>query len=588
MTDRAAPREVGRSSAGEAELQDEFLQEKLLSEQGVHPRMSLTRVHIRLGSRFFSVWWLLAIPLILAIVLVLAAKIYAASSVGHGFLARHACIAHSPPVPAGIPAFVRWTHLLNFFFLIIIVRSGLQVLADHPRLYTKVHCTPGREWLRFRGPVPTDRVWTAKEDTITLSPLVGLPGGRHTIGVARHWHFSFDILFVLTGIVYAVFFFSTPWLYRLVPTQASIVPAAASCAITYLSLHFPKGASAFFHYDALQQLSYFAVIFILAPLAILTGLAMSPALDNRYRWYARLFGNRQISRSIHFLVMVAFVIFFIGHMTLVALTGFAANLNDITLGNNHHNLDGFAIWLLVITLVIAFNIWAVRFSWTHTRVLQRITNLTVGRVMDLLFDHTAPKVEYRRKDISPYFWPNHARLPDTNPEWCALRDDDFRGYRLKVHGLVENPVELSMEQIETMGKQSQITLHHCIQGWSGIAEWGGLPFSELIELVRPEPAAQWVMFYSYAPGGEDGDPFYDSHSIHDLRHPQSLLAYEMNGQRLPILHGRPLRLRVENQLGFKHVKWISEIEFVHHFSERYAGQGGYNEDHEFFGYRDEI
>jgi DMSO/TMAO reductase YedYZ molybdopterin-dependent catalytic subunit/thiosulfate reductase cytochrome b subunit len=587
MADGVDPGETNSSPAREDELQDEFLQEKLLSEDGAHPRMRLTRVHIRLGRRFISVWWLLGIVIVLSIVSIVAAKLYTGSGAGRGFLARHPCIPVSPPVPAGIPAFVRWTHLLAFFFLVIIVRSGLQVLADHPRLYTSVHCTPGREWLRFRGPVPTGRVYTAKEDTITLSPLVGLPGGRHTIGIARHWHFSFDILFVLTGFVYGAFLFSTPWLHRLLPTHASIVPAAASCALTYLSLHLPSGVSGYFRYDALQQLTYFSVVFILAPLAILTGLAMSPALDNRYRWYPRLFGNRQIARSIHFVVLVSFVLFFIGHMTLVALTGFEANLNDITLGNNHHNLDGLVIWLLVIALVIAFNIWAVRFSWTHTRVLQRISNLTVGRVMDLLFDHYAPRVQYGRGDISPYFWPNHTRLPDS-PEWCALCDDDFRAYRLKVHGLVENPVELSLEQIQAMRKQEQITLHHCIQGWSGIAEWGGLPFSELIELVRPKPEARWVMFYSFAAGGEGADRYYDSHSIHDLRHPQSLLAYEMNGERLPIVNGRPLRLRVENQLGFKHVKWISEIEFVHHFHERYAGQGGYNEDHEFFGYRDEI
>ena len=94
-------------------------------------------------------------------------------------------------------------------------------------------------------------------------------------------------------------------------------------------------------------------------------------------------------------------------------------------------------------------------------------------------------MEYRREDISPYFWPNHARLPDS-PEWCALRDDDFRGYRLKVHGLVENPVELSLEQIEAMRKQEQITLHHCIQGWSGIAEWGGLPFARTDRARAPQ------------------------------------------------------------------------------------------------------
>jgi len=330
-----------------------------------------------------------------------------------------------------------------------------------------------------------------------------------------------------------------------------------------LSLHLPKGPSGFFRYDALQQLTYFSVIFILGPLAILTGLAMSPALDNPYRWYARLFGNRQIARSIHFLVMLSFVVFFFGHMALVTLTGFAANLNHITLGVDRNDLNGFGIWLLVIILVVGFNVWAVRLSWTHTRLLQRFSNATVGKAMTLLFDHFAPKVQYQRKDISPHFWPNHIRLPD-GPEWDKLRDDDFRDYRLKVHGLVEHPVELSMTDLAQMAKQDQITMHNCIQGWSGIAEWGGVPFSALIDLVRPEPEAQWVMFYSFAKGA-DGGVYYDSHSIHDLRHPQSLLAYEMNGQRLPILHGRPLRLRVENQLGFKHVKWISEIEFVHHF-----------------------
>jgi len=429
-------------------------------------------------------------------------------------------------------------------------------------------------------------VWTAKQDAIMLSPLVGLPGGRHTIGVARHWHFIFDILFVATGVTYAVFFFATPWVHRLLPDHLSLFPQAASCAVTYLSLHLPKGPSGFLRYDALQQLTYFAVIFILGPLAILTGLAMSPALDNRYRWYARLFGNRQIARSLHFLVMASFVVFFLGHMVLVALTGFAPNLNHITLGVDRNDLNGFGIWLLVIVLVVGFNVWAVRLSWTHTRLLQRISNATVGRVMVLLFDHFAPKVQYQRKDISPYFWANHSHLPE-GPAWEALRDGDFRDYRLKVHGLVEHPVELSLTDLQHMAKQDQITMHNCIQGWSGIAEWGGLPFTALIDLVNPDPEAQWVIFYSFAEGG-NGGVYYDSHSLHDLRHPQSLLAYEMNGERLPILHGRPLRLRVENQLGFKHVKWISEIEFVRHFSERFAGQGGYQEDHEFFGYRDQI
>jgi sulfoxide reductase catalytic subunit YedY len=451
--------------------------------------------------------------------------------------------------------------------MVMIVRAGWQILADHPRLYLKIHCTPDSEWLRFRGPVPKNRTWTAKDDAITLSPLFGLPGGRHTIGVARHWHFIFDILFVLNGIAFIALTFATHHYLKLVPTDWSILPAAGSCIVQYSALHLPHEVGGYYRFDALQQLSYFVIVFVASPLAILTGLAMSPALDNQFKWYQRLFGNRQIARSLHFGVMVAFVLFYFVHMVMVAATGFARNLNAITLGVDQHNLNGVALFLLAIAVTIAFNVWATRVSWTHTRVLQRISNLTVGRLMDLLFDRRAPRATYAKQDISPSFWPN--------------------GLVLKVSGLVDNPTELSLEQIRTMTCQSHITLHNCIQGWSAIGEWTGLPFTALIELVKPKPEARWVMFYSYGDGGEGG-PYYDSHSLHDLRHPQSKLAYEFNGKPLPVLHGAPLRLRVENQLGFKQVKWIREIEFVRDFSDRYGGQGGYNEDHEFYGYRDEI
>jgi methionine sulfoxide reductase catalytic subunit len=570
---------------GEAHVQDEFAQEALLG-QGVHPRMSLTRIHFRIGRRFFSVWWLLPGFVTFCVAMVVAFKLFMTTAAAKSFVRSNPCFPPFPHVKPGMPWWVIVTHLLNFFLMVVIIRAGLQILADHPRLYTRIDCTPGSEWVRFRGPVPRGRVWTAKDDAITLSPLVGLPGGRHTIGVARHWHFLFDILFVLNGIAYVALLFAEGIWRRIVPVSWKIFPDAGSCIVQYSALQIPHGPGGYYHFDAIQQLSYFAVVFILAPMAILTGLAMSPALDNRFKFYQRLFGNRQTARTIHFLVMVTFVLFYFVHMTMVAATGFSKNLNAITLDTNRADtLNGVALFLAALAATIAFNVWAVRLSWTHTRVLQRLSNLTVGKLMDLLFDRFAPRAEYSRDNISPYFWPNG--LVPTDSGWTALREKGFRDYHLKVHGLVENPVELSLEQITQLGKESHTTMHNCIQGWSGIAQWTGLPFSKLIELVKPKPEARWVIFYSFGEGGEGGQ-YYDSHSIEDLRHPQSQLAYEMNGEPLPVLHGAPLRLRVENQLGFKQVKWIKEIEFVRHFSERYGGQGGYNEDHEFYGYRDEI
>ena len=111
--------------------------------------------------------------------------------------------------PYGFPAWLRITHYVNFLFLILLIRSGLQILMDHPRLYWNVHCTPGTEWLRLTPvEVPKDRVWTAKDDSRYLSPWIGLPGYRHTIGMARHWHFLSVLFWVGNGVVFVVLLFA--------------------------------------------------------------------------------------------------------------------------------------------------------------------------------------------------------------------------------------------------------------------------------------------------------------------------------------------------------------------------------------------
>ena len=489
--------------------------------------------------------------------------------------------------PYGFPAWLRITHYVNFLFLILLVRSGLQILADHPRLYWNVHCTPGTEWLRLTPvEVPKDRVWTAKDDSRYLSPWIGLPGYRHTVGMARHWHFLSVLFWVGNGLVFVVLLFSMGQWQRLVPMSWQIVPDAWAVFVHYATFHLPPEPNGFYSYNALQQLAYFGVVFVLAPLAILTGPSMSPAFTARFTWYPKLPGNRQIGRSLHFLIMCSFLAFVFMHVTMVVLTGFVQNINHIVVGTDDANPAGLYLGVLGVGLVVLLNVFANWAAWKHPRAVQHAAKAIVSPVMGLLLDRPAPVAQFRRDEVSPFFWVN-GKMPACE-EWKTLAAGNFRNYRLKAYGLVENPVELSLDDLRALGQKTQITLHHCIQGWSGIAAWGGLPLAELVKLVHPKPNAKAIIFYSFSEGVEfstgiaDGQ-YYDSLSLENALNPQTLLAYEMNYQPLNHLHGAPLRLRVENQLGFKMVKWIQAIEFVESVASIYKGEGGYAEDKEYFG-----
>jgi len=482
--------------------------------------------------------------------------------------------------PYGFPAWIGLTHYVNLLFIVLLARSGLQILMDHPRLYWNVHCTPGSEWVRFTPvQVPLDRLYTAKDDARYLTPWVGLPGGRHTLGLARHWHFVSALFWVLNGVIYVSLLFATHRWRRIVPVSWHIFPDAWAVFVHYVTFHLPPEPDAFFRYNALQQLSYFAVIFILAPLSILTGPAMSPALVNRFSWYRHLPGNRQVARSIHFLVLCAYVAFVIVHVTMVFVTGFARNMNHIVIGADDLQRFGMYIGLTGLVILFLLNVMANWATWLFPRAIQRAGDLLVNPVLRLLLGRRAPKAEYTVADISPFLWPN-GKLP-TSDEWKNLATNHFKDYRLRVYGLVDNPVELSLQELQAMTKRSQITLHHCIQGWSGIAEWGGVSMIELIKIVRPKSNVRAVIFYSFGEGLAGGQ-YYDSHTLWNVRHPQTLLAYEMNFKPLNDVHGAPLRLRVENQLGFKMVKWIKAIEFAADFKHVHKGHGGYAEDNEFF------
>jgi sulfoxide reductase catalytic subunit YedY len=483
--------------------------------------------------------------------------------------------------PKGFPVWLCLSHWVNFFFLILIIRSGLSILADHPRLYWNNGCAPDSEWIRFTPvKVPDDRVWTAKEDARYLNPIAGLPGYRHSVGLARCWHFITVPFFLLNGAVFiALLFFTNQW-KRLVPVSWQIVPDSWNVFVHYATFHMPIEPNGFYHFNALQQVSYFIVVFILAPIALLSGMGMSPAIENRFHWFPKLFGNRQGARSVHFFVMLAFVGFIIIHLAMVAATGLTRNMNHITVGtDNPISHTGIYIGIGIILFTVAFGFLAHWLSWQRPRSLQYAEAAINGTLWRISINKFHPKVFYARKDISPYFWVN-GKLPESD-EWRKLATDDFLDYKLKIGGLVENPVELSLEDLKKMGMEQNITMHHCIQGWSGIAEWGGVPLKKIVELARPLTSVTTLAFYSFGEGLYGGK-YYDTHSLDNCLKPESILAWEMNYKPLSKEHGAPLRLRVENQLGYKMVKWISSIEFLETARHTGKGFGGKNEDDEYY------
>lgn len=404
---------------------------------------------IRIGQRWVSVLWALPIVFVLLVIGVALAQGLRELPAVEAFIVRYpGASASARAVESGFPAWLRLQHFLNFFFMMIIIRAGVQILADHPRLYWKRDCTPGTEWFRFQKAVPTGRVWTSKDDSVTLPGWFGIPGVRHSIGLARWWHFSVNMLWTLNGIAFYALLFTTDQWQRVVPTSWDVFPNALSVALQYLSLAFPEDHS-WTRYNSLQQLTYFITIFVAAPTSILTGLMQSPAISNRLGWIGRAI-NRQRARSIHFIALWWFLIYILIHVTLVFITGARVNLNMMWAGVNDNSWSGFAVFIPALALVAIVWGLASPFTIRHARVVQRIGMFMIGWLKGVA-EWWDPKSQMTEMDISPHFWIN-----GTMPKWDAFDSplaDNFASYRLRIDGLVERPGEFSLAELKAMPKQ---------------------------------------------------------------------------------------------------------------------------------------
>jgi DMSO/TMAO reductase YedYZ molybdopterin-dependent catalytic subunit len=188
--------------------------------------------------------------------------------------------------------------------------------------------------------------------------------------------------------------------------------------------------------------------------------------------------------------------------------------------------------------------------------------------------------EFTKADLSPVFKANGTLDPGT-ASYTEAAANNFRDWRIPVMGLVAHPFSVSVDDLKAYPARTQITRHDCVEGWSCIGEWTGAPLRLILAKAEPLPKARYVVFFCADPmsDGSDNPPFYyESLDLLEAFHPQTILAYAMNGAPLTVPHGAPVRLRCERQLGYKHAKYVERIELVESFDHINGGKGGYWED----------
>ncbi|HEV2443943.1 MAG TPA: molybdopterin-dependent oxidoreductase [Steroidobacteraceae bacterium] len=223
-------------------------------------------------------------------------------------------------------------------------------------------------------------------------------------------------------------------------------------------------------------------------------------------------------------------------------------------------------------------------SASFQRVLAAAQGWTHGTQRILLAGGEMAK-EYKPSDISPYFKPNGTYDPG-GADYQRQAGEGFVNWRLRIDGLVAHPLSLSVADLRRLPSRSQITRHDCVEGWSAIGGWTGVPLALLLKAAGVLVGARYVVFY--CADNLDGDPdkggeqsmgrYYESIGLVDAMHPQTIIAYDMNGTPLDVAHGAPLRLRVERQLGYKMAKYVQHIQLVSNFRAIGGGHGGYWED----------
>lgn len=497
-------------------------------------------------------------------------------------------------VGTDFPLWLRAQHLINFVLMGMLIRSGIEMLSSLPRLWWRNDCAPGSEWLKFtRRKLPTEEgVYTSLMDEHSVHPTLALPG-RENIGLGRHWHGVSVMLWVLNGVVYAALLFATGLWRRIIPTSWDTFGEAWDTLLVYLSFDVPDLVH-FSPYDPLQMLGYTFVIFILAPFMMLTGIAMSPAVRSRFPWFVKAFGGHQGARSLHFIGLVAFSGFIVMHVTLVFVVHPDHNVVNMVFGGGQvtaaRAAQGVVIMVSTIVAVIAF--WIALSYWTLAdraraqRVTERFTEIGRAIFLNRLRPVGSRKKSLTDKDISEFHWTNG--LPPTAEEstlWTQARENDWEGLTITLRDDI-NDVEktVTIDDIKALPRHSYIATHTCMQGWSATSRWTGARLTDLMDLLGPRPeGARYLLVESYGLAQKMYDnrprePFYAAIDLDTMGEEESIMAYERNGHPLEDHLGAPVRMRVDSNHGYKHVKWVARVMWIHDYADYGDGRGGTRED----------
>ncbi len=291
------------------------------------PRRSVIWVRPHRPVRWARLAWIAPAGLAVAVVAVLGAQAVRALPAVASFMHSYPGIStHLAATPVGIPAWLAWQHGLNAFFILFVIRTGWQVRnTKRPTVF-----------------------WTRRNTGVFRTKNAPI-----RITVELWQHIAFDTLWALNGVVFYILLFTTGQWLRLVPTNWDVVPNALSAGLQYASLDWPT-SSGWVYYNALQMLSYFAVVFVAAPIALITGLRISPGLSARLRWLDKTAPLAR-SRTWHFATLVFFVVFIIIHVILVFITGARANLNHMYAARTDDSWLG--VWILVASAVVTAGVW---------------------------------------------------------------------------------------------------------------------------------------------------------------------------------------------------------------------------------------